>query len=99
MTGRIWQKTLTGFSFSYTNNRRSGLTFDAAGHVTADPQGTHAFDAQGQRSFVTTGTVGGGFTGNPEAPAEETSTVFDGAGHPAIVNSTSRSEELVGEGP
>jgi hypothetical protein len=75
-TGRIWQKGLSGQTFSYTNNRRAGLTYDPAGHVIADAQGTHVFDAQGQRSMVTAGAVGGGQTGNPEVPAEEHVTVY-----------------------
>ena len=90
---------MSGQSFSYTNNRRQGLEYDAAGHVIGDLQGSHVFDAQGQRSKVTTGTVGGGDTGNPEMPAQETATTYDGRGNPAIVTSTSREETLVGQGP
>jgi YD repeat-containing protein len=98
-TGRIWQKNLSGDVFTYTNNRRTGLTYDEAGHVIVDPQGMHVFDAQGQRSAVTAGTVGGGQTGHPVMPAEETATTYNGQGHPSIVTTTIRTEELIGEGP
>ncbi len=98
-TGRIWQKNLSGDTFNYSNNRRQGLTYDAAGRVVADLQGLHVFDAQGQRSRATAGTVGGGETGNPELSAEERQTVYNGEGHPAIVTLTTRGEEPIGPGP
>ncbi|HEU4511117.1 MAG TPA: DUF4214 domain-containing protein [Pyrinomonadaceae bacterium] len=91
-TGRIWQRQMSGETFSFTNNRRLDLGYDAAGNVIADAQGSHVFDAAGHRVLATAGTVGGGDTGHPEMPAEERAVTYDGAGQPATNTLTTRSE-------
>lgn len=98
-TGRIWQREMSGQTFSFTNNRRLDLGYDAAGHVIADAQGSHVFDAAGQRVLATAGTVGGGETGHPEMAAEERAVTYDGDGQPAKNTLITRSETLVGGGP
>jgi YD repeat-containing protein len=98
-TGRIWQREIVGQMFSFTNNRRSDLMYDAAGHVIADAQGSHVFDAAGHRVLATAGTVGGGETGHPEMAAEERAVTYDGQGQPAKNTLITRSEILVGGGP
>lgn len=98
-TGRIWQRPISGQTFSFTNNRRLDLMYDAAGHVIADAQGSHVFDAAGQRVLATAGTVGGGETGHPEMAAEERAVTYDGDGQPTKNTLITRSETLVGDGP
>ena len=98
-TGRIWQRQLSGQVFSYTNNRRQDLLYDAEGHVTSDAQGNHVFDAAGERVFVTAGTVGGEGTGHSEMPAEERSVAYDADGQPVKSVIVTRTEILIGGGP
>ncbi len=98
-TGRIWQRPLSGQTFTYLNNRRQDLLYDAEGHVIADAQGSHIFDAAGERSLATAGEVGGGETGHPLKPAEEGSMTHDADGRPGKSISITRTETLVGLGP
>jgi YD repeat-containing protein len=98
-TGRIWQRPMSGQVFSYINNRRQDLLYDAMGRVTADSIGNHVFDAAGERILVTVGTVGGGETGHVEMPAEELSVSYGADGQPVKNVTTTRTESLVGNGP
>lgn len=99
-TGRWWQLNLPGAGvYSYANNRRAGLPYDASGRVISDNLGEHVFDARGARVLVTAGTVGGGQTGNPLQPAEEDASMFDGNGQITKRAVTTRDETLVGGGP
>ena len=97
--GRVWQRQLSGQTFTYINNLRQDLLYDAEGHVIADSQGHHVFDAAGERSLATAGEVGGGQTGHPLKPAEERSLTHDADGRPSKSISITRTETLVGTGP
>jgi hypothetical protein len=98
-TGRIWQQQLSGQIYSYSNNRRSDLMYNAEGNVIADAQGSHFFDAAGERTAVTAGMVGGGQTGHSELPGEERSFTYDADGQPIKSISLSRVETVIGAGP
>src|SRR5438132_14146795 len=88
-------------SASYANNRRQYWSYDAEGHATVAPGDAYAYDVGARpASYVASaGWVGGGQTGNPSQPGLEAATTFDTGGAPAKQVQTTRSEEIIGDGP
>lgn len=70
-------------SASYTNNRRSGWTYDAAGNVLNDQSYTHTFDAAGRDvQVISQANAGDGSQNFPFQPVTEITQNYDGDGNP-----------------
>ncbi|MCA1634025.1 MAG: hypothetical protein LC802_09995 [Acidobacteria bacterium] len=90
-TGRVWWRNLSGHTYSYSNDRVGGWSYDAAGQVVTDSRGENRYDAAGERVWVSTGIVGGGpFI--PQYPAAEEANTFDGDAQPVKTLTTLRTE-------
>lgn len=51
-SGMLWRQTIPTDSASYTNNRRSDWSYDAAGNVNYTETTAGAYDAAGQRTYA-----------------------------------------------
>jgi YD repeat-containing protein len=89
-TGYLYSQMLSD-SASYTNNRRSGWTYDADGNTTVDSSYTQTFDAAGHNlSAVASRTVGDGSTQWPNQPNLEITQSYDGNGQSLKRNQITR---------
>src|SRR5215216_3440578 len=81
-TGRLYR----GFpsdTASYTKNRRSDWSYDAAGNVTNDQSYTHIFDALGKNVHTISQSIAGNGTPQfPSQPVIEITQTYDGQGVP-----------------
>jgi YD repeat-containing protein len=89
-SGYLYSSVLSD-SGSYTNNRRSGWTYDADGNTTVDSSYTQTFDGAGQyTNAVASRTVGDGSTQWPNQPQLEITQSYDGGGQSVKRNQITR---------
>jgi YD repeat-containing protein len=83
--GRLWKQALFGESSTYTNDRRVGWGYDAAGNIVAGDSSESVYDAAGQQTYshAPTGGECGGL-------AFEITQQYDGDGRPAKRSQTKR---------
>jgi YD repeat-containing protein len=89
-TGSLYNRMLSDAG-TYTNNRRSGWSYDAGGAVTRDSSYNHTFNAAGQdTSAIAIRTVGDGSTQWPNQSELEITQSYDGNGQSLKRNQITR---------
>jgi hypothetical protein len=98
---RIWRFGVSGGGGTFTNNRKAGVTYDAAGNELYNVSINSFFDALGRKTRIENWPppVGGGQTGNPSGPSVEILQNLDGDGQPAKRAETRKTETFVNGGP
>ena len=97
---RYW-RSYPSDSGVYVNDRRQGWIYDNAGNKTDDGFIKDNYDAAGRHVRVENWSpfVGGGLTGNPQAPSIEITQELDGDGRPIKRIETRRTETPINGGP
>jgi RHS repeat-associated protein len=65
ITSRLgWGGENASYSATYTNNRRDGFSYDAAGNLTGDGTQSYQYDATGQQTFASLNALTQGYDGD-----------------------------------
>jgi YD repeat-containing protein len=92
-SGHVWGTTSTP-SFSYTNNKRSGWSYNNEGQVTSDDNNDYTYNSPGNQVSLISKWYTTGMSGQPRLEVAQT---FDGNKGPVKKTTTNRWDELVGE--